>query len=257
MQHPGLDRGSPVPLFLQIRQALLSEIRAWPDPDARFPSDQELSERFGVSKMTVRQAMDELVDTGLLTRQRGRGTFVTEKAYVERLAGSLDIDQHYASEGVETRTRVLLHALQDADEFDRAMFGDEAPRSVLVIQRIRYANGVPIALDARRIPARVAQIAGFDADKAAGSIVGLLRSRIGLSRAKWRVSALPADADLALHLSIAPGEPVLRRDMTYLDRKGRPVLTGQTWQRGDLVSFAFELPLDEDAGIDMTAIRRR
>jgi GntR family transcriptional regulator len=256
MQHPGLDRGSPVPLFLQIRQALLSEIRSWADPAERFPSDQELSERFGVSKMTVRQAMDELVDTGLLSRQRGRGTFVTDKAYVERLAGSLDIDQHYASAGVATRSRVLMHALQDADEADLIAFQDPALRSVLVIQRIRYANGVPIALDARRIPEAVGAKAGLDADRAAGSIVGMLRSRVGLSRAKWRVSALPADADLALHLSIAPGAPVLRRDMTYLDRRGLPVLTGQTWQRGDLVSCAFELPLDDDAGVDMTAIRK-
>ena len=102
-----IDRNSPVPLFLQIRQALLADIRSWPDTAAQFPTDLALAQRFSVSKMTVRQAIDDLVEAGLLERHRGRGTFVTDRAFVEQLDPVLDIDQQYAAAGHSQTTRVL------------------------------------------------------------------------------------------------------------------------------------------------------
>ncbi|MEO3428756.1 GntR family transcriptional regulator [Pelagibius sp. CAU 1746] len=251
-----LDRSSPVPLFLQIRQALIAEIRSWSDLEARFPSDLELAERFGVSKMTVRQAIDDLVGAGLLVRHRGRGTFVTESAYVERLSPSLDIDQQYALSGVQPETRVLGFEVQPAGAEEKAALSDPQLEAVLKIRRVRSANGVPVALDERLIPEDIAVQAGFDPAVASGSIVGRLRERIGLSKAQWRMSALTADKDFALVLCIQESDPVLERAMVYLDKEGRPVLSGRTWHRGDLVSCAFELPLDPSVPDDLVEMRR-
>ena len=239
-----VDRNSPVPLFLQIRQALLADIRSWQDATAQFPTDMALAQRFKVSKMTVRQAIDDLVEAGLLERHRGRGTFVTDRAFVEQLDPVLDIDQQYAAAGHSQTTRVLSFDRRAMTEREGKLFGPQSGETVVHIRRLRSAKGLPLALDERIMPAVIADQAGFTADNAAQSIIARLRRAVPLARAKWQMSALLADKDLALNLSIQQGAPVLERAMTYLDPKGAILLMGRSLHRGDLVSCAFELPLD-------------
>jgi GntR family transcriptional regulator len=247
-----IDRNSPVPLFLQIRQVLLADIRGWPDTGTKFPTDVALADRFKVSKMTVRQAIDDLVEAGLLERHRGRGTFVTDRAFVEKLDPILDIDQQYTNAGHAQTTRVLSFERRAMTAQEQKLFGAGAGAGVAVeggdtvvhIRRLRSANGLPLALDERTLPATIADQAGFTAENAADSIIARLRGALPLARAKWQMSALLADSDLALNLSIQQGAPVLERAMTYLDSSGRIVLSGRSLHRGDLVSCAFELPLD-------------
>ena len=250
-----IDRNSPVPLFLQIRQALLAEIRSWPDTTAKFPTDVALADRFKVSKMTVRQAIDDLVEAGLLERHRGRGTFVTDLAFVEQLDPILDIDQQYAAAGHSQTTRVLSFDRRGMSVQEQKLFGMGPGEMVVHIRRLRSANGLPLALDERILPATIADQAGFTVLNAADSIIARLRRAMPLARAKWQMSALLADSDLALNLSIHQGAPVLERAMTYLDQKGAILLTGRSLHRGDLVSCAFELPLnggDPDGLTEMT-----
>ncbi len=240
-----VDRSSPVPLFLQIRQALLADIRNWSDATLQFPTDAALAARFGVSKMTVRQALDDLVASGLLERHRGRGTFVTDRAFIEQLDPALDIDQQYASAGHPQTTRILGFERRGMTSLEQKLFGagGEGSQEMVSIRRLRSANGMPLALDERVMRADIADRAGFDPATATGSIVGRLRDALDLSLAKWRMSALLADADLSLTLCIPLGAPVLERAMTYFDAAGAVVLTGRSLHRGDLVSCAFELPL--------------
>ena len=239
-----IDRNSPVPLFLQIRQALLADIRSWPDTAAQLPTDLALAQRFSVSKMTVRQAIDDLVEAGLLERHRGRGTFVTDRAFVEQLDPVLDIDQQYAAAGHSQTTRVLSFDRRPMTMREQKLFGAQSDETAVHIRRLRSANGLPLALDERVMPAPIADQANFTADNAVQSIIARLRRAVPLARAKWQMSALLADKDLALNLSIHQGAPVLERAMTYLDPKGAILLTGRSLHRGDLVSCAFELPLD-------------
>lgn len=250
-----IDRNSPVPLFLQIRQALLADIRSWPDKATQFPTDLALADRFKVSKMTVRQAIHDLVDAGLLERHRGRGTFVTDRAFVEQLDPVLDIDQQYTAAGHRQTTRVLSFDRRMMTAQEQKIFGAGAGDTVVHIRRLRSANGLPLALDERILPSAIADQAGFTAANAADSIIARLRRSVPLARAKWLMSALLADRDLALNLSIHPGAPVLERAMTYQDQNEVILLTGRSLHRGDLVSCAFELPLDEhdpDSMLEMT-----
>ena len=254
MADPGkiqiLDRTSPVPLFLQIRQTLLGEIRNWRDRTAKFPTDSALAERFGVSKMTVRKALDDLVTSGLLHRRRGSGTYVTDHAFVERLSPSLDIDRQYADSGTPQTTRLLSFDFRLPSPAERDMFGTG---DVVSIRRVRFASGTPVALDERVLRSETARTAGFSPDTVPDNIVGHLHRAVPLDRARWRIRALSADVDLALLLCIHPGDPVLERAMAYLDATGTTVMSGRTLHRGDLVSCAVELPLD----IDVSATPRQ
>lgn len=238
-----LDRDSPVPLFLQIRQKLLGEIRYWADPAEQFPTDIALADRFSVSKMTVRNAIDDLVTAGLLTRQRGKGTFVTEAAYVERLSPSLDIAEHYTNQHGPQDVSVLGFSERSATKEEAKVFG-RVP--VVTVQRLRLLRGVPLALDERTIPADVCADAGLNEKTAKGNIAALLRNVVPLDRARWQFRALAADNDIALHLCVGVGEPVLERAMTYVTTDNRTVLMGRTIHRGDLISSEVELPLAPD-----------
>jgi GntR family transcriptional regulator len=237
-----LDRRSPVPLFLQIRQTLLGEVRHWADPREKFHTDEALADRFGVSKMTVRKALDDLVEAGLLSRRRGSGTYVTDRAYVERLSPSLDIARQYLESGDTPTVRVLGFEAREAEADEAAVLGTDR---VVALQRVRSVRGAPLALDERTVRADIAARGGLTEETAGGDLAALLRKAVGLDRARWHLRALPADRDIALHLCLREGAPVLERAMTYVTRSGQSVLIGRTVHRGDIVSCAVELPLDQ------------
>lgn len=240
-----LDRRSPVPLFLQIRQTLLGEVRHWSDPTVKFPTDQALARRFGVSKMTVRKAIDDLVDAGLLSRRRGSGTYVTDRAYVERLSPSLDIARQYLEAGDVPTVRLLGFEERDAALEEAEFLGTGR---VVTLQRVRSVRGAPLAFDERTLRADIAAQAGLTEKTATGDLAALLRDAVPLDRARWQLRALPADRDIALYLCLAQGAPVLERSMTYVTRDDQSVLIGRTVHRGDIVSCAVELPLDQAEG---------
>ncbi|MGH7486580.1 MAG: GntR family transcriptional regulator, partial [bacterium] len=109
----GLDRHSPVPLYHQLERALLEDIvNTGLAPDARFPSESELSARFGVTRPTVRQALERLVRVGVLRRERGRGTYVAAVPEIE--SGDLTVKVIMPSLSDLIHLRVLAGIVDEA-----------------------------------------------------------------------------------------------------------------------------------------------
>ena len=242
-----LEHDSPIPLFMQIRMKLVPEILNWSDPEKKFYGDNELTQRFGVSRMTVRQALSGLVDEGLLRRQSGQGTFVTERVFVERLDGALDIAGQYAEVGAAQRVKVLECRYRDPAPAERARLDLDQGEDVLWIRRIRSVGTTPLAVDERVIAGALARRAGFDADAAAGSIVDRLRATEPLGSVDWTIGAGPAGEAAAL-LLLDLADPVLERRMSYRLVDGRRILSGRTFHRVDMVRYGFNLRLDDGAG---------
>lgn len=242
-----LDRASPLPLFLQIRQQLMSEILAWPEADRRFPTEMELTQRFGVSKMTIRQAIEELVSGGFLTRRRGQGTFVTDSAFVERLTPALDIDQQYAQAGkMMTATVLSVTERQPTEEEVSTLpleMQGKAREKVLVLRRVREVGGSPAALDERVMPVSLARKAGFNEMTAKDSIIARLRKAILIVRARWTMTARLAGPELATLLVVNPTDPMMQRAMRYYDEAGQAVMMGTTIHRSDRLACEVELDL--------------
>ncbi|GJL82963.1 MAG: phosphonate metabolism transcriptional regulator PhnF [marine bacterium B5-7] len=239
-----LDHTSPIPLFVQIRMKLLSEILNWPDPDKRFYGDHELVERFGVSRMTIRQAIAELVEEGLIQRHSGQGTFVNKKVFVERLDPTLDIAGQYMEKGIKQRARLLQFVWRKARPEDHQRLDLEPNDEVLSIRRQRMIGTSPIAIDERFIAGSVARRAAFNKKVALGSFVERLRNTVDLAQASWTVGAQQAGDLYASLLLIESTAPILERRMTYATSSGDRVLSGRTVHRADLVNYRFELPLD-------------
>ena len=250
-----LDQESHVPLFMQIRLELLSEILNWPDPNKKFYGDNELVERFGVSRMTVRQAISEIVSDGLLKRFSGQGTFVTDLVFVERLDRNLDIAGQYAEVGVEQQVRVMTCEYRIPTDTERDVIDLDEGEDVLSIIRIRSIASTPLAVDERLVAGNTGRRAGFTIANAGNSIIERLRTTSKLSDVRWMISAGIAGNKLSTMLLLKPVDAVLERRMTYRTADHQRILCGRTIHQADMVRYGFDLSIDQNSQTPREMVR--
>jgi len=237
-----LDHASPVPLYHQAARVLEQAIK-----DGRLPrgskldSELDLAERLGISRPTMRAAIKQLVDKGLLVRRRGIGTMVAPKPVRQAVAlTSLYDDLKQA--GREPRTRIL--AFEEApcppDVAEHLGLGPTDP--VLRFDRLRIAGSDPIALMYNVIPLGLLEIEKEDLERT--GLYDLFRgSGIAPHVATQRVGARKAGAEEAELLEIEPGDPVLTMTRIAYDTNGRPIEYGS--HRYPAESYWFEMMLVE------------
>ncbi len=239
--NPPLDRTSPLPLYAQIKQRLIGLILRWDQPDRRFYSDEQLCAVFCVSRETVRQALAELVQEGLLRRGRGVGTFVSMRKLEERFGPGMDFLRQWESSGVPMQSTLLAFERRPAGETIAAALGLDADAIVLFIKRVRAAARVPVAIDYRYIPDDL--VADWDETSARGSPLHLLWQRVELCKGDFAIEAGIAGPEEIEYLHLGANAPVLIRNLRYCDANGRHVMAGHTVHRGDLVRYSLQVPL--------------
>lgn len=149
-----LDSSSPMPLWAQLEQDLRQRLDR-DEFDERFPTDSELVEQYGVSRHTVREAIRHLNRSGILRRERGRGTVVTRTEFEQPLGALYSLFTSVESTGVEQHSDVLAHAaVTDRDAATR--LGVAADAELYHLARLRYAGEEPLALDRAWLPMAVA-----------------------------------------------------------------------------------------------------
>ena len=231
-----LDRASPLPLYAQIARQLIADL-PHSAVEARFYSDDEVAQRFAVSRMTARQAIQQLVDEGFLRRVKGIGTFVAAGKIEERsLASFFDGS---ASDGRPMTTRVLAMGSPPAGDvpLDPALGAD-----VVHIVRLRLIGIVPIAIDHRYLPKALGRRLKRR-DVETRSLLDWLKDSVVLDRVEMQVEAIAADSASAELLKVMPGEPALLRHLRYVAQDGGVAMTGRSVYRGDLVRYGFSVPL--------------
>ena len=244
-----LDRKNPVPLYLQIRQHLVALIADWPDPDEKFPSDEELVEAFGVAKATVRQAIADLTSSGLLTRQRGAGTFVVPPL-VEKLRPNEVMDEKYQLAGGAVVHKLHSFITRSPTVGEAKTLKINGDAQILSLRRIRSVAHVPVAIDDRVMTVDMASELNFTEAKAEQSIIDIVRQNLCLSRGAWELQArLAGQSDAAL-LHILPTDPILVRHLTYFDEDNLPILTGETRHRSDMLRCGFEMEFDNNNSLN-------
>lgn len=237
-----LDRGSPIPLYLQIKQYLERRISAWEPQDDKFFTDADLCGMFHVSRMTVRQAVQELVDDGLLKRARGIGTFVVARHVDEPISPALD--DSWEADGRPVQLDVLGYETQPCPAAFAGDLGLVPGAPVRYIFRLRRAGGVPFALDHCYIPLSLA--AGITQADAAGTLLQRFWDRYDMGEAEFRLEAITAGQQEMRWLELPLGAPLMTRRLRFLTRDGVAVIAGCTIYRADLVRYAFEMPLSRD-----------
>lgn len=149
-----IDKSSPEPIYLQIAAAMkrLLENGAISAGSA-LPPEQILAKRFGVSRMTMRQANDVLEREGLIERQRGRGTFAVQKRLVKQEQETRSFSEEIRRRGGVPSSRLLSFKTTEASPTLAGEFGIASGDPIYVIERVRMADGIPMALESVQIPA--------------------------------------------------------------------------------------------------------
>jgi len=235
-----LDRSSPIPLYFQIAKRLETAIADEELPaGSRLENEISIGQRFGLSRPTVRRAIQELVDKGLLVRRRGIGTQVVH-GQVTRGVELTSLHDDLNRTGQRPATKVIHFEKSTADEQTAAALGIPDGSPVVHVVRLRLADGVPIAVLDNTLPGEFGDL-GAD-DFAQYGLYQLMRARgITLRVAKQRIGARTATAEESRLLSLPKGAAVLTMSRTAFDNSGRAVEFGQHCYSPDLYSFEMTL----------------
>jgi len=236
---PELVTDGPVPLYEQITQVLLAEVLANRTGPRRLGSDNALMARFGVSRMTVRSAVDELVRRGLVQRIQGKGTYVVDPRSVEvRLDGLERFFQEWHEPHLHTRALILaFRTIVPPAAISQTLRITRGSR-VLHVRRLREADEGPIVIDDRYVPDWCMQDLTRE-DAAKQSLFVSIESHSGIrtETVEQTISAVLANDAEAKLLAVAPGTAVLERRVVFMTTDLRPTLCGRSVYRGDRVQF--------------------
>jgi DNA-binding GntR family transcriptional regulator len=235
-----IDRSSPIPLYFQVAEQLE---RAIADgalvPGDRIPNEIALADDLGLSRPTMRQAIQTLVDKGLLVRKRGVGTQVVQ-AQIRRSVELTSLYDDLVRAGRHPATRVLSIERVEADDSAAAELQLRPGADVWHVERLRLVGDQPLALMANVLPADLVELEAVDLSSA-GLYDQLRRSGVHVRVAHQRIGAVRADARAAKLLTVRRGDPLLTMQRTAFDDSGRAVEFGSHVYRPDLYSFEMTL----------------
>ena len=234
-----LQRQAPDPLYQQLKASLVAEIAAGRyRSNQRLPSERELSARFRVSRMTVRQAMLELARDGAIYTRIGKGTFVAEPKIDQQLRALTGFTQEVCARGGQPSSRVLEARVIPAAGDIAAMLRLAPEAQVILLSRLRLADGVPLALETAYLPfALFPQLLRHDL--ARESLYDVLENeyKLKLTHAEQTLeAALGAPREIEL-LELTPPAAVLRMQRLTLTADGVPVEYVLSVYRGDRYKF--------------------
>jgi GntR family transcriptional regulator len=240
-----LDPGSRMPLYCQVEERLREAIRAgrWRVGDL-IPPERVLIETFGVSRITIRQALANLAAAGLLRRKPGQGTFVAglpDQPITESLASMKGHLEELQERGLDPQVRTLaLEARAMPTDVAEAL--ERRPGTPgWCLYRLVSVGAQPLMISTVWLPRDL----GIDLDEAMvgrdGMAPLLIRHGLFPARGRQRIGAATAGPEEAALLEIAPGEAVLRVVRTLCDQADRPLVWFRTLYRADRYEYELEL----------------
>jgi len=205
-----IKKNSPIPIYHQLEEMILKQIEdGILKEDDVIPSEREFAEKYQISRMTVRQAINNLVAEGYLYRLKGRGTFVNKKKVEQELQGMTSFTEDMVARGMIPSSKLLSFAIIPADEkaAQELAIGENAP--IYKIKRIRLADGSPMALETALIPVNL--VPGLNEDNSNQSLYQYVEDVLSLSisEARQEIEASIAGQAEAEMLSIEKGAPIL------------------------------------------------
>ncbi len=238
-----INRSSKLPLYHQLYEIVRGGILSgrW-QPGDMLPPESELIETYQVSRTTVRQVLDMLVNEGLIYRQRGRGTFVAHPTLEQTLVRVVRFSDDMRQRGFEPGTKVLFAGTVPAPEDIAGSLGIEPGEELARLERLRLADGDPMSVEESNLVHRLCP-AVLEGDYAATSLRDVLDHKYDIrwSRATQAIRAIPATFRLAELLSVKPGEALLYIERVSYSRQNVPVEFLRIHYRGDRYSLYTKL----------------
>lgn len=238
-----IDKAVPIPFHYQLRELLREEIAGgrW-EVGERLPSERELCETFNLSRTTVREAIDALVNEGLLRRERGRGTFVAEPKILEGLLQSpTGFTDSMAEQGIMVVTKVLRKEIGPAPSHVARELHLRPDEQVTIIDRLRFILNEPILFVTSYVPVRFVPDLVND-DLVNNSLYQLLQNKyhLKIASATRYMEAVAANEVEARLFEIRPGSPLMLIESTAYLQGGIPLEYFKARHRGDRTRFRIE-----------------
>jgi GntR family transcriptional regulator len=231
------------PLYSRVETVLASEI-AEGDMKAgdQLPTEDSLIERFEVSRITVRRAIQNLVGRGLVEIRRGKGTFVASPKITQELTELTGFVEDMRGLGRKPTARVISKETVTADTTVAGHLALTKGERVVRIRRVRLADGVPISFDETYLPLEIGNKIITNNLKVE-PIFSLLERKynVPLIEAEYKLEAVAAEAEVAAALRVKQGSPIFRIERTSYSTGNRPVDYEKLYYRGDLVRFVTRL----------------
>ncbi|MHC5248957.1 GntR family transcriptional regulator [Enterococcus sp. LJL90] len=231
-----------LPVYIQIHDQIKKEIESghWKVGD-RLPSERELSVTFGVSRMTLRQAIQTLADEGILERKIGSGTYVAREKVQEKMTGTTSFTEIMRSQNREPSSRTVSYFKTTPSSSEMKHLDLKEQDAIIRMERVRYADGVPICFEVAGIPLDL--VTDFSRDEVTNSFYNTLEGKGGykINGANQTISAHLASEKIADYLEIKKGDAILRlRQVSFLE-DGRPF----EYVRSQYVGSRFEFYLEK------------
>lgn len=207
----------------------------------KLPTEAALAERFGVNRHTVRHALSQLVEDGLVRTRRGAGAFVAATPTDYPIGRRVRFHENLLAAGRRPEKRVLALEPRAATRGEAGALDLSEGAPVLAYHGLSLASGQPIALFESLFP--MERLKGIKSALGETSSVTEALAAIGVAdytRASTRLTAVLAGATEALHLQCREGDPLLRSTGVNVDSAGVPLEYGRTWFAGDRVTLTLE-----------------
>ncbi len=239
-----LNKNIPIPLYYQLKTILLEYIKEQHhDTEEPIPTEIEISEYFGISRPTVRQAINELVVEGYLYRIKAKGTFVTKPKITQDFLFSLDsFNNEMRKKGLVPSTKILQKEVVKSDEKVALTLKIDKGSDVIRLTRLRYANNEPIVFVITYIPYNICPVL-MEHDLNKESLYETIEKESGrlISSAVRSLECIIAGEFEAKLLNIDKGSPVQFFESIVSLEDGTPVEYSLAKYRSDRSKFTFEL----------------
>lgn len=233
--------GKETPIYIQIHNQMRKDIEngIWKVGD-RIPSERDLAVQFKVSRMTLRQAVQTLVDEGILERKVGSGTYVSSKKVQEIMVGIASFTDIMLSQGRTPTSKTISYHVKPASvsEAENLKLAEET--MVLRMERIRYADDIPICFEVATIPFNL--VDNLSKQEITRSLYRALEEEKGLQvgHAEQTISAMLASEKIADYLAIKRGQAILRLKQISYSKTGLPFEYVRTQYVGERFEFFLE-----------------
>lgn len=227
------DGKAAIPLYQQVIDIIKNDINSGTyKAGARILNEFELAESYKVGRVTVRRAIEELVQQGYLTKQQGRGTFVNAPKLKRKIRQKDDVQSFSDAcrvNEMEPGARIVSRKVLPADATEAQFFGVPAGSELICIERVRTADGIPVMLENNTY---VYEDNAFlaKADLTDQSIIEVVREQTGRGPARTEPCTLEiacASPEVARLLSVPTGEPLFYMEAYFYDEQQRPFIIGR------------------------------
>lgn len=202
----------PLPYYAQLKNLLLQKIKTGEyKPHSKLPSESELCQFYGVSRTVVRQALSTLLHEGVIYRQKGKGSFVAERKFAERLFQNLiGFHEEMVDHGLQPVTQILEQSLLTADDYFATKLALDVGERIIKIDRLRFIEEVPLVLSTSYIPYKCCP-GLIEHDLENQSLYKTLEVKFGLqiSHGTRAIEVVEASTKEAQMLQIQPGKALV------------------------------------------------